>query len=54
MDQRWEVLTEVTFLSSVVRGMLETSLNKHAQASQLLAMGGSSLGVRLRQIRLQL
>ena len=45
---------EATFLSSVVRETLETSLNKHAQASQLLAMKTSSLGVWLRQIRSQL
>ena len=45
MDQRWDVLMEATFLSSVVRETLETSLNKHAQASQLLAMKTSSLGV---------
>lgn len=34
---------EVTFLSSVVREALETSLNRHAQAYHLLAMKTAAL-----------
>lgn len=40
-------------LSSALRGTLQTSLNKHAQASHLLATKTSSLGVWLGQISSQ-
>lgn len=50
----WDVLMEITFLSSAVRGTLETSLHKHAQASHLLAVKTSSHCVQWQQMRPQL